>query len=325
MRLLLPFGILFGSLAALRVFAYRAGLLRSERPMGPVISVGNLSVGGSGKTPIVEWIARTLRDASLPVAVLSRGYGGTYAGGPHVVSDGETLRMDARQAGDEPVMLARALPGVAVLVGRRRDAAALLAERLFGPRVHVLDDGFQHLRLRRDMDLVCASRTDLRDWPLPAGRLREFARAVRRAHAVLLSEDGGELAAGLETWRVTRRVIGAFDVDGRPVAVPHRVWLVSGIARPERFAADAAACGVDVAGSDVFRDHHRFSDADWSCVAARAQAKGVDAILTTAKDAVRLPAAAASGPPVRVLRLGVEFGDEARVRGRLLAVARKTG
>ncbi|HET7293348.1 MAG TPA: tetraacyldisaccharide 4'-kinase [Vicinamibacteria bacterium] len=322
MRLLLPLGIAYGALGALRVAAYRAGLLPSLRPEGPVISVGNLSVGGSGKTPVVEWIARTLRDAALPVAILSRGYGGAYAGGPQVVSDGDGLRMDARSAGDEPVMLARALSGVPVLIGRRRDAAALLAERLFGRRVHVLDDGFQHLRLRRDLDLVCATPEDLRDWPLPAGRLREFPRSVARAHGVLLTEDGPG-PGGVETWRVTRRVLGAADLDGREQRVPRSAWLVCGIARPERFVADAAACGVAVAGRDVFRDHHRFSDSDWAGVAARAVATGAEAILTTAKDAVRLPPAARSGPPVRVLRVGVQFADEESFRERLLRVARR--
>lgn len=322
MRLLLPLGIAYGALGALRVAAYRAGLLRSSRVPGPVISVGNLSVGGSGKTPVVEWIARTLRDASLPVAILSRGYGGTHADGPHVVSDGETVRMDAQSAGDEPVMLARALPGVVVVVGRRRAAAALLAERLFGRRVHVLDDGFQHLRLQRDLDLVCASPDDLKDWPLPAGRLREFPRAVRRSHGLLLTE-GGQGPGGIEAWRVTRRVLGVCDLAGREAPLPQRAWLVCGVARPERFLADAASSGVAVAGREVFRDHHRFSDAEWAAVAARARAAGVEAILTTAKDAVRLPEAAAAGPAVRVLRLGVEIADEARFRERLLAVARR--
>jgi tetraacyldisaccharide 4'-kinase len=269
----------------------------------------------------VEWIARALRDASLPVAILSRGYGGAYTGGPHVVSDGERVCMDAFQAGDEPVMLARALPGVAVLVGRRRDEAAALAERRFGRRVHLLDDGFQHLRLRRDLDLVCATPDDLSDWPLPAGRLREFPSALRRAHAVLL--DGERAPDGFETWRVTRRVLGTSDLEGRETAPPGRAWLVSGIARPERFAADARACGIAVAGSHAFRDHHRFSDSEWASVAACVGAERVDAILTTAKDAVRLPVAAASGPPVRVLRVSVEFAEAERFRERILAVARR--
>jgi tetraacyldisaccharide 4'-kinase len=320
-KVLLPLGILYGGLGALRVMAYRAGWLRSHRVEGPVISVGNLSVGGSGKTPVVEWIARTLHDASLPVAILSRGYGGAYAGGPHVVSDGESERMDSAQAGDEPVMLARSLPGVPVLVGRRRDEAAALAERRFGRRVHVLDDGFQHLRLRRDLDLVCAAPDDLSDWPLPAGRLREFPGAVRRAHAVLLA--GAGRMDGVETWSVTRRVLGIRDLGGAEAALPSRAWLVSGIARPERFVEDARACGIEVAGRDAFRDHHRFSDADWEKVAARARASRVEAILTTEKDAVRLPPAAAAGPPVRILRVGVDFAEAERFRERILAVARR--
>jgi tetraacyldisaccharide 4'-kinase len=319
-RLLWPLGLLYGWLGVLRVSAYRAGLRPTARAAGPVISVGNLSVGGSGKTPMVEWIARALRDAGAPAAVLSRGYGGRYDGRPLVVSDGRSAPLDASLAGDEPVMLARALPGVPVLVGRRRDEAARVAETLFGPRVHVLDDGFQHLRLARDLDLVCASGEDLRDWPLPAGRLREFAWAARRAHGVLLTGAGAP-PAGVEAWRVSRRVLGCVDLEGGPVAPPRRPWLVSGIARPERFHADASAACPQIAGRDVFCDHHRFAAGEWARIADRARAAGADALLTTAKDAVRLPADAAVPLPVRVLRVAAEVSDEARFRDRLLSVA----
>ncbi len=321
-RLLLPLGLLYGALGALRVIAYRTGVRHAARAAGPVISVGNLGLGGSGKTPTVEWVARTLRDAGLPVAVLSRGYGGSHDGSPRVVSDGRSVGLDASLAGDEPVMLARALPGVLVLVARRRDEAALLAETRFGPCVHVLDDGFQHLRLARDLDLLCASSQDFRDWPLPAGRLREFAWAARRAHVVLLTGDG-DPPPGIDAWRVSRRVLGCVDLESREAAAPRRPWLVSGVARPERFHADAAATCPEIAGRDVFRDHHRFAEREWRALADRARGAGADALLTTAKDAVRLPAEADAALPVRVLRIGVVIADEARLRDRLLAVARR--
>jgi tetraacyldisaccharide 4'-kinase len=316
---LVPLGFLYGAAAAVRARAYAARLLPSYRPRGPVISVGNLSVGGSGKTPMVEWIARTLRDAGRPVVILSRGYGGRYREAARLVSDGSGPGVDADLAGDEPVMLARALPGVAVVVGRRRAAAARLAERTFGPRVHVLDDGFQHHALRRDLDLLCATADDFRDRPLPAGRLREFPSAARRADGVLLAGEG-EAPKGMAMWRVARRMLGCAGLDGRSQPTPRRPWLVSGIARPERFHADAAAACAEIAGRDAFPDHHRYAASEWQAVVARARGAGADALLTTAKDAVRLPPDA-TGLPVRVLRVGVEVAGAESLRDRVLAVA----
>ncbi len=168
--LLLPLGGLYGLGALTRRAAYRRGLIKQARLHGPVISVGNLSVGGSGKTPLVATIARLVRDAGHPVAILSRGYQGAFPGAALIVSDGERLLADAFSAGDEPVMLARDLPGVVVAVGRRRDQVGRAVEERFGARVHILDDGFQHLRLARDLDLVCLAADDVDDWPLPAGR-----------------------------------------------------------------------------------------------------------------------------------------------------------
>ena len=180
-------GSAFGALASLRVAAYRRGLLPRARLAGPVVSVGNLGVGGSGKTPVVARVAEILRDAGEPVAVLSRGYGGSFRGEALVVSDGSTVLAGAAEAGDEPVMLARALPGVVVAVGARRDVVGRAVEARFGRRVHVLDDGFQHLRLERDLDLVCLDVRDLEDRPMPAGRLRERPSALARASLVLLT------------------------------------------------------------------------------------------------------------------------------------------
>ena len=325
-------GRAFGALASLRVAAYRRGLLPRVRLAGPVVSVGNLGVGGSGKTPVVLRVAEILRDAGEPVAVLSRGYRGSFRGEALVVSDGSRVLAGAAEAGDEPVMLARALPGVVVAVGARRDAVGRAVEARFGRRVHVLDDGFQHLRLERDLDLVCLDARDLEDRPLPAGRLRERPSALDRADLVLITRleaaTEAELAA-LEarlgagrTLRVGRRVTGWRALDGRPAPAPARAFLLAAIARPERFERDVAASGVAVAGRAFFRDHHRFRPGDLAAVTAQARAAGADAIATTAKDAVRLEGLD-PGLPVVVLGIAAELADEARLRERLLAVARR--
>jgi tetraacyldisaccharide 4'-kinase len=277
-----------------------------------VISVGNLSVGGSGKTPVVAYLAERLRDAGFPVAILSRGYGGSFGGACLVVSDGASCAVTADVAGDEPVMLARALPGVVVAVGARRDAAGRAVEARFGRRVHILDDGFQHLRLHRDLDVLCLDPADASDRPLPAGRLREFASAARRADVRLTM---GRDAA--------RRPLGYFALDGSSNAAPARAFLVSGIARPERFREDVAASGADVAGHAVFADHHSFTASEWGDVVARAQASRADAIVTTAKDAARLSDGVAAALPVLVFRIGIALENEAALLSRVMDVARR--
>ncbi len=324
---------LFARAAALRVAAYRHGLLATTRLAGPVVSVGNLGVGGSGKTPVVRRVAELLLAAGERVAILSRGYRGRFRGEALVVSDGANLLASSELAGDEPVMLARALPGVVVAVGRRRDLVGRMVEARFGPRVFVLDDGFQHLRLARDLDLVCLDVGDLADQPLPAGRLREGPSALGRAQVVLLTriEAVGEPALqALEerlgrdrVYRVERRPVGFRDLGGCAAAPPARAFLLAAIARPERLDWDVTRSGAQVVGRAFFRDHQRLRAEELVAVVASARSAGADAIVTTAKDAVRLPAAA-PGLPILVLEIAAGLADEARFRDRLLAaVARQ--
>ena len=328
-----PLGLLFGGLGALRVALYRRGLLAREGLAGPVVSVGNLSVGGTGKTPLVAFLAAGLRDAGLPVAVLSRGYGGARREPVLVVSDGRRVLAEARQAGDEPVMLARALPGVVVAVGARRDVVGHAVESRFGRRVHLLDDGFQHLRLRRDLDLLCLDATDPSRWPLPAGRLRELPGAQRRADFVLLTraESAGEprlaaLESGLGRERCVRVALHpdgfVSAADGAPRPAPERPFVVAGVARPERLLADVRAVAGPPAGQALFRDHHAFTAEQCRAVAAQARGAGSDALVTTAKDAARWPAVDLP-LPLLVLRQRVELLGGERLQERLLAVARR--
>ena len=331
MRRLLGFA--FGALASLRVAAYRRGWLSRARLAGPVVSVGNLGVGGSGKTPVVAHVAAILRDSGLPVAILSRGYGGSFRGEALVVSDGSAVLASAAEAGDEPVMLARALAGVVVAVGPRRDVVGRRVEALFGRRVHVLDDGFQHLRVERDLDLLCLDVRDLDDDPMPAGRLRERPSAAARADLVLLTRTEAaseqelralECRLGIDRcFRVSRQVAGWTTLDGATAAPPSRAFLLAAIARPERFEADVTGCGVAIVGRSFFRDHHRFRADELASVAQRARAAGAQAIVTTAKDAVRLERTWAFDPPVFVMAIAAGIADEARLRARLLSVAER--
>jgi tetraacyldisaccharide 4'-kinase len=297
-------------------------VLRRHRLAGPVVSVGNLSVGGSGKTPVVALVARLLQQAGLPVSVLSRGYGGSFRGDALVVSDGEAVRADAVQAGDEPAMLARDLPGVVVAVGPRRERVGRLVEERFGRRVHVLDDGFQHLRLQRDLDLLCATAADLTDAPLPAGRLRERPSAVARASALLLAgADGGAPPPGMRVFHLRRRVEGFFDRAGVARQAPARAFLLAGIARPERFLADVAESAGAAVGSAVFRDHHYFTPEELQRTADRARHAGADAVVTTAKDAERLPPGW-EPLPIVVLRIAAEVEEQAAFGELVLAAVR---
>ena len=264
------------------------------------------------------------------MAILSRGYGGRHGGDALVVSDGTEVLADADAAGDEPVMLARALPGVVVAVGPRRDVVGREVESRFGPCVHVLDDGFQHLRLERDLDVVCLDVQDLGDLPMPAGRLREDPDALQRADVVLLTRleaateeelQALESRLGAErTYRVERRPAGWRTVEGEAVEPPEQVYLFAGIARPQRFERDASSSGATVVGRTFFGDHHRYRPEEIQLLDRDARAAGASALGTTAKDAVRLGSGAPGGPDLPLLVLEVEptLDDEARFRKVLL-------
>ena len=295
---------------ASRIYAALAGHRRAAisrtpgrvRRLGrPVVSVGNLAVGGSGKTPLTALVVRLLAEAGHRPAILSRGYGRTAPDpGVTVVSDGRRLRADLPRAGDEPLLLARALPGVAVLVCADRYLAGRLAERHLGATVHVLDDGFQHLQLARDVNLLIVDHADVeRPRLLPAGRLREPLSAARAADALLVAgadadhdvEATGAMLGVATAFALHRDVEPAVEesVDGpRRLEAATRVLVVSGIARPGRFVAEAASGGLEVAHALAFRDHHPYTAADVARIEAERRASGAAAVLTTEKDFVRL-------------------------------------
>lgn len=292
---------IYGSVASARRRWYARHPEARRRLARPVISVGNIAVGGSGKTPTVAHLARLLLDAGERPAILTRGYARPRPEeGVTVVSDGTAVLADVARAGDEPLMLARSLTGVPVLVSADRYLAGCLAERRLGATIHLLDDGFQHFALARDLDLVLVSADDLdRPRTLPAGRLREPLDAARAADAVI-APDGDDpsaerIAAALHRDRVFRlrkvfeppRLV---DPPGRPVspAPGTRVLLVAGIARPERFFQSVEAEGWTVAGEVAFPDHHAFTAADMARIAKTAAEARTVMVLTTEKDLVRM-------------------------------------
>jgi tetraacyldisaccharide 4'-kinase len=270
-----------------------------RRLAAPVISVGNLAVGGSGKTPVVATLARWLLAKGARPAILTRGYARRRTpAGVVVVSDGDRVLEPVSTSGDEPQMLARALRGVPVLVSADRYLAGRLAERHFHATVHILDDGFQHFGLERNVDLLLVRPDDLDDAVLPGGRLREPLAAARAADAILVhgtDEDAIAVSARLgvaTSFRVATSFGAARLLEPFGALLPPmtgmRALAVAGIARPGRFFDAARRHGWDVVKELAFRDHHWFDAADLKRMLATARGVNADVILTTEKDAMRL-------------------------------------
>lgn len=271
---------------------------RRQHLARPVVSVGNLSMGGTGKTPVVAAVAQWLVDQGERPAILSRGYGrAEVADGVVVVADGSQVREGVDRSGDEPLMLARQVPGAAVCVSPDRYLAGTLAERQLGCTVHVLDDGFQHLQLARDLDVLVTTMGEIpKGRVIPMGRLREPMDAAARAQVLVVS-DATAGAAATEAWSLgISQSCGARRTLGTPVAVGRarenigQVLAVAGIANPSRFVAALGDSGWTVADSVVFPDHHRYSRADVDRIAGTLHTSGADAVFTTDKDAVRFEA-----------------------------------
>lgn len=293
----------YGGVARARRSWYARRPHRRRRLGRPVVSVGNLVVGGSGKTPAAAAIAKLLLAAGHRPAVLSRGYRRRAPSGEIVVvSDGERVLAAVDRSGDEPQMLARGLPGVPVLAGADRYRAGLLAERQLGATVLILDDGFQHVQLERNADLLIVSPEDLDERMLPSGRLREPLDAARAADALLVggsAQDAAHVASALgvgTAFRIEARfsALRLLDGDGgsAPARGSGRVVAVAGIARPWRFFEALAGQGWDVARTIAFRDHHWFTPADLDRVEAAMRDAGAALVVTTEKDAVRIGARA---------------------------------
>jgi tetraacyldisaccharide 4'-kinase len=263
-----------------------------------VVSVGNLSVGGSGKTPFVILLGEMLKSRGIPFDVLSRGYGRATRG-PAVVDPGGS----ARDFGDEPLLIAQRL-AVPVVVGEHRYAAGRAAEQRFGPRLHLLDDGFQHRALARDLDIVLVTESDAHDRLLPAGRLREPLSALRRCHVVVLTGEAWPTdfpIEGKRVWRV-RRAVQVENVSARPIAF-------CAIARPRNFVAQLRSRGVDPVAEAFFRDHHAYSEKDVADLLALKQRGEADGFVTTEKDVINLGDLRSRLEPLSVARVQMALLD----------------
>jgi len=332
---------IFRAVAGLRGSLYAGGVLRAARAGVPVISIGNLAVGGAGKTPAAMAVAARLLARGRRVAVLSRGYGAVRSD-TRVVSDGQKVLLSAEDGSDEGVLVARRLPGVAVLCGPRRTELARLARGALGADVLLLDDGFQHRALARDLDVVVldAGNPFGNGHLLPRGPNREPRNALRRAGLVWLSRVEGAAPEALEALRgLAHEATGHDPVESRqqPLDVldgrlassygldslrGRRVRLLAGIARPDAFRRTVEALGAIIAGERRFRDHHRFRDAELREVLGdRNGAHDGEWVLTTEKDAVRLGMEAAGHPRLRVLRIEAQVVRGEEVLGRALDAA----
>jgi tetraacyldisaccharide 4'-kinase len=264
----------------------------------PVISIGNLSVGGSGKTPIVMTLARMLLEWGERPVILSRGYARRHAGdGVVVVSDGKSVLEPVERSGDEPQMLARALPDVPVLVCPDRYLAGRLAERQLNSSVVLLDDVFQHLGLGRQVDVLLLPASDLDEAVLPSGRLREGLDAACSAHCILVpgsDEDVARVSTVFErtpVFRVTHHYEPLRPLQSPPTS-GKRVVAVAAIGRPQRFFNALREQGYEVVREMPFPDHHWYTASDLDRIRAAARDNAADLVVTTDKDAVRLPAQA---------------------------------
>ena len=338
--------LLFSGVAQLRLWLYRNRIFLHDQPLGClVVVVGNLTVGGTGKTPVVEKFARALHERGRKVAILSRGYKSkarplwkkfwhalthTEPPPPRIVSDGERVLLDSEQAGDEPYMLARNLPGVIVLVDKDRVKAGAYAIKKFGCDTLVLDDGFQYLPLKGRLNLLLVDKTNPfgNGQLLPRGILREPIKHLRRASYVFLTKSNGQRDPELERIieehnpgvdiiecahrpKHLQRFGVAADAPGAREPLTFlkgkRVFAFSGIATPESFEKFLRDLGALIVGRERFLDHYRYEPEDIAELFKLGQAERAECLVTTEKDAVRINEQSKFPLPLYYLRLEIEI------------------
>ena len=334
--------LFYGAGVKLRELGYRRKIMPSRQLPCRVICVGNITVGGTGKTPMTMYMAHAVMQMGFKVAVVSRGYRGSAENQGGIVSDGSSIQMDPQMAGDEPYLMACSLGDIPVIVGKNRFAAGMLAYERFGPDVVVLDDGFQHLRLKRDIDLVLLdyARPFGNGYLLPRGTLREPIYSLARSHACILTRHrtgcGNSAAASFEMIKKyapqNPLFVSTHDPyfykikSGDPISVqgiagrlshmgPGRlhqkpVFGFSGLARNMDFQNTVRDLGFRAEGFLEFSDHHHYTRQDLIDIQTRAKNSGAGLLITTEKDLVRLSPLNPFPLDLIVVGLGISFGDD---------------
>ena len=341
--ILAPLGALYSAAMRVRRALYKKGAFKVHHSSSPVISVGNITAGGTGKTPLVEWVARAIASEGRRVCILTRGYGRADVRRRVIVSDGKQILSDAREGGDEPLQLAEALFGkAAVISDADRVAAARYAAKNLQSEVFILDDGFQHLRIARSLDLVVVDATN--PWGggklLPRGRLREPLRELKRADCIILTR--AEQAQDIDSLRKqaerlsgghpiilsrtrTRKLRPLSEITGKPDSIslthpssliPHPFAAFCAIGNPSAFFKHVERDGYALNYTQRFPDHHVYTQNDVDELIIKAQRAGAEALLTTAKDAVKLRSLHLS-LPCYVLEIELEFDDEEKLRAMI--------
>jgi tetraacyldisaccharide 4'-kinase len=339
-RALAPLSALYGTVTRARLMLYQRGALHVHRINAPVISVGNITTGGTGKTPLVEWIARMVGGMGRRACILTRGYGRSNMSERVVVSDGERILADALTGGDEPRLLAESLQGVAAVISDAdRVSAARWALDALGSQVFILDDGFQHLRIARDLNILTIDATN--PWGgghlLPRGRLREPLRGLSRADLIVITRadqahdistlkqqvehlsNGRPILLAHTRTRRMRSLLNRPDEDlagTAPLKTPAAAFCAIG--NPQSFFAHVRGLGHTLNYTRAFADHHAYTQRDVKAIEREAEARGAQWLLTTAKDAVKLRPLRFR-LPCYVLEVLIEFDDGSK----LLALIRE--
>jgi tetraacyldisaccharide 4'-kinase len=306
-----PLSAVYGGVVGARNALYNRRWLRSRALQGSVISVGNLSTGGSGKTPFVILLGELLKARGIRFDVLSRGYGRKTRGVLLVDHGGLP-----RDFGDEPLLIARRLQAP-VVVGEDRYEAGRFAESRLGAQIHLLDDGFQHRGLARDFDIVLVTPDDARNHLLPAGRLREPLWSLQRADAIVLTSGASPESfplAGKTVWRVRRGIV----TENLTQSVPPRPVIFCGIARPQSFLLQLRAAGIDPIAEAFFRDHHAYTEKDIRDLLRLRQHSEAGGFVTTEKDAVNLGGYLDALSPLAVVPVKMELADAANAVDTML-------
>lgn len=315
----------YGGAVWIRALLYSSGLLKRRTLPCPVISIGNITVGGTGKTPLTMAIANRLLEKGIQTAILSRGYRGEESS-EVIVSDGQTIFLTPEESGDEPFLMAKRCKGIPVLIGKDRFTIGQMAFQRFGVQAILLDDGYQHLMLHRDLDiLLIDSHIGFGDYHLlPRGILREPLSHLRRAHMFILTrwEDRQRDQKLVEEIRRIHPSPKFFHSDYEPIGLVNfkgerealhlyegkKILALSGIAHPEHFSFLLKKCRMEIVRELIFPDHHRYTDKDLSLIKERSQ--GTNLIVTTEKDMVKLEKFNHNSLPLRSLRIEMRIREE---------------